>query len=265
MLALLAAVLLSTPYVPVTCQTGYVATYRGGRVTCVNTISQASTSGVAASATSLACSTACVQDAEIQSVSLSKTAGWPDCSPSLGQVLTSAGATPTCATSVKATDLACTACVGSGEISGIDMGQISDTAVGELFEHHTTSTIDFSEPTAYSQWTTAIYGICERMTCADDALTADVAGIYRVSAHFSGSINDANQLVEMYLFLNGERVEKCSVSTKFVVSGDEQPMAWTCLVELARGDVLTLRFQNTTSSGKVLTLKHVNLNASRVF
>lgn len=263
MLALLAAVLLSTPYVPVTCQTGYVATYRGGRVTCVNTISQASTSGVAASATSLACSTACVQDAEIQTVSMSKTTGWPTCSG--GTVLSSAGTTPSCTSTIKASDLACSGCVASGEISSIEMGQLSDTAAGELFEHHNSSTITLSEPTSYYQWTTALSGVCERMTCADDSLTVTFDGIYRVSAHFSGSINAVNQIVEMDLFLNGEELEKCSVSTKFAISGDEQPMAWTCLVNLVRDDVLTLRFQNATSSGKVLTITHVNLNASRVF
>lgn len=271
MLALLAAVLLSTPYVPVTCQTGYVATYRGGRVQCVNSILQATASGTATSATTaatatgLSCSGTCVQDAEIQSLDVIKTTGWPTCTS--GQALVPSGSplSPVCTSTIKASDLVCTGCVAAGEISSFDLTDANDTAAGELYEHHGSSTVTLSETTSYYQWTTATAGVCERMTCEDDALTMVVDGAYRVSASFSGSIAAVNQIVEMDLFLNGEDLEKCSISTKFAVSGDEQPMSWTCLVYLVRGDVLTLRFQNATSSGKVLTIKHINLNASRVW
>lgn len=268
MLALLAAVLVSTPYVPVTCQTGYVATYRGGRVQCVNSILQSTTAGAAstaATATGLSCSSACVQDAEIQSLDVIKTTGWPTC-PS-GQALTASGSpsTPACTSTIKASDLVCIGCVAAGEISSFDLTDATDTAAGELYEHHGSSTITLSETTGYYQWTTSTAGVCERMTCAEDSLTVVADGAYRVSASFSGSVNAANQIVEMDLFLNGEVSDKCGISTKFAVSGDEQAMSWTCLLYLVRDDVLTLRFQNNTSSGKVLTIQHVNLNASRVW
>ena len=273
MLALLAAVLVSTPYVPVTCQTGYVATYRGGRVQCVNSILQSTASGTATSAATattalgLTCSSTCVQDAEIQSLGVIKTTGWPTCNTSIGQVLTASGSpsSPVCTSNIRAADVSCTGCIAAGEISSFELTDALDTAAGELYEHHASSTVTLSETTSYYQWTTSAAGVCERMTCEDDALTMVVDGAYRVSASFSGSIDAVNQIVEMDLFLNGEELEKCSISTKFAVSGDEQPMSWTCLVYLVRDDVLTLRFQNATSSGKVLTIKHINLNASRVW
>ena len=273
MLALLAAVLVSTPYVPVTCQAGYVATYRGGRVQCVNSILQSTTSGAATSAATattalgLTCSGTCVQDSEIQSLDVIKTTGWPTCNTSIGQVLTASGSppSPVCTSVIRASDVSCTGCIAAGEISSFDFTDANDTAAGELYEHHASSTITLSETTGYYQWTTSTAGVCERMTCAEDSLTISLDGAYRVSASFSGSINSANQIVEMDLFLNGSEVEKCGISAKFTSVNDEKAMSWTCLLYLVREDVLTLRFQNTTSSGKVLTIQHVNLNASRVW
>lgn len=265
MLALLAAVLLSTPYVPVTCQTGYVATYRGGRVACVNSISQATTSGVAASATSLACSTACVQDAEIQSVALSKATGWPNCSASLGQVLTSANAAPTCATSVKATDLACSGCVASGEVESIELRQVSDTAAGEWYEFHDSKAIELGTAGAYYQWTGGGRGVCENMVCSDAGLTVISDGVYRVTASVTASVSANAQVIHVGIAYGGSVEARCVAGAAFPVSAQETAVSVTCLLGLTRDQEITLRVANITSAGKTITFHHVNLNASRVY
>ncbi len=91
------------------------------------------------------------------------------------------------------------------------------------------------------------------------------AGTYEVKFSGTLSVNTSNDIIHCSIFKNGVEQKNIKSETKLTNSGDERAISGgPAFLALVVNDVLDLRCDDETSSGKVITFDHINFGINRI-